>query len=198
MSKSVALLMLCVTILLPACQNANKRDTASNPLSSADGVATNENAVAPASKFSLGRVFRTVAFWQEESDSELTIPTEIVELGNTIDTVVAQAAELNTNDPPEVNRQKAQAILESTQTWERVIAAGKSVGFLNDNATQRFNAFIMSIRTEASKLVETGTNSQAILALQQLTTELKASYDSVTTVLNHGAAAYQQIVQPQQ
>lgn len=151
---------------------------------------------AEPAKFSLGRVFRTVAFWQR-ADEEKTVPQEVVDLGDTVDNIAARASELNINDPPEVTRQKAQAILDSTQSWERLIAACKSVGFINDATTNRFNQFITPIRSEALKLVQTGANPQTIAALQHLAGGLKTSFDSVSTMLTQGAAAYQQLIQPQ-
>ena len=196
MTKHHVAFLACVLSLALGCQNAGKHEIFSTPLAASSPAAPKTEQEAEPAKFSLGRVFRTVAFWQR-ADEEETVPQEVIELGDTVDAIAARANELNINDPPDVTQQKAQAILDSTQSWERLIAAGKSVGFINDATTNRFNQFIAPIRSEALKLVQTGGNPQTIAALQHLAGGLKTSFDSVSTMLTHGAAAYQQLIQPQ-
>ena len=111
-----------------------------------------------------------------------------------IDTITAKASELSVNDPPEVTRQKARAILEATEPWETLLAAGQATGWLTDPMVDTLNQFVIPIKTEAQKLVQLGSNRQTIDALQQLGSDLRSAHNNVTKLVSQGEAAYQSLI----
>ena len=192
-SKQLVTMMTCAFFLSLGCQNLAKNQKNPDPLAAAS-VLQPENTEKMPTKFSLGQVFRSVAFWQRrvENKTEM-LSTEMIELGDAVDMIVAKTSDLNITDPPEMTRQKAQEILNATQSWDSLVAGGRSVGLINETNVSQWNQFITAIRTECNKIVQHGPNPQTIVALQQLATGLSTSFQSLSTALTQGIAAYHQL-----
>ena len=192
-SKQLVTMMTCTFFLSFGCQNLAKNQENPDPLATAS-VLPSDNTEKMPTKISLGQVFRSVAFWQRKvEDKTERLATEMIELGDAVDTIVAKTSDLNVTDPPEMTRQKAQEILNATQTWDSLVVGGRSVGLINETTVSQWNQFITAIRTESNKIVQHGPSPQAIVALQQLAGGLSTSFQSLSTALTQGIAAYQQL-----
>ena len=141
--------------------------------------------------FSFSRMFQMVGFQKPETPAPSFVPQEVVNLGNVIAAVTAKSAELNVNDPPEVTRKKAQAILESLQGWDSTLAASTSTGLVNSQMAQTLNTWIVQLRGEAQKLVQYMPNPQTIAAIQQLAGSLTSTFGNLSSILNQGSAVSQ-------
>ena len=160
-------------------------------LASQPAPATPANAAAadPASEgsgFSLTRMLEFAGFQRTEKPQPSLIPQEVVDLSNVINTVSAKSAELNMNDPPEVTRQKAQAILEALAPWDSTLAAGHSAGFLNTETAQMLNNWASQLRVEAQKLVHYVPTPETIGAIQHLAGSLNATVGNISKMLGQG------------
>ncbi len=141
--------------------------------------------------FSFSRMFQMAGFQTPETPAPSLLPQEIVNLGEVINTVTAKSAELNVNDPPEVTRQKAQAILESLQGWDSTLAASHSTGLVTSEMAQTLNSWVGQIRGEAQKLVQYVPNPQTIAAIQQLAGSLNSTFGNINSMLNQSGAVSQ-------
>lgn len=141
--------------------------------------------------FSFSRMFQMAGFQKPETPAPSLVPQEVVDLGNVINTVTAKSAELNVSDPPEVTRQKAQAILESLQGWDSTLAASTSTGLVNSQLAQTLNTWVGQLRGEAQKLVQYVPNPQTIAAIQQLSGSLNSTFANISSMLNQGSAVSQ-------
>ncbi len=141
--------------------------------------------------FSFTRMMQLAGFQKSETPAPSLVPQEVVNLGNVINTVTAQSAELNVNDPPEVTRQKAQAILESLQAWDSTLAASHSTGLVTSEVAQTLNGWVGQLRGEAQKLVEYVPSPETIVAIQQLAASLNSTFGTVSSMLNQGNAVSQ-------
>jgi len=136
---------------------------------------TGSSDQTPPQGFSLGRFLQLVG-WRQASDAESSlIPKEVLQLGQVVNSAVAQASQLNINDPPEVTRQKAQAILESLKPWDSTLAAGRSVGLVNDETAGLLNSYVGQLKAEVQKLVQYMPTPETIVAVQQLAANLQAT-----------------------
>lgn len=145
----------------------------------------------PTEGFSFSKMFQMVGFQKPETPAPSLVPQEVVNLGNVINDVTAQSAALNVNDPPEVTRQKAQAILESLQTWDSTLAASNSTGLVNNEMAQTLNGWVGEIRARAEQLVQYMPNPETITAIQQLAGSLSSTFGTVNAMLNQGNAVSQ-------
>jgi len=136
-------------------------------------------------------MFQMAGFQTPETPAPSLVPQEVVNLGNVINTVTAKSAERNVNDPPEVTRQKALAILESLQAWDSTLAASHSTGLVNNEMSQTLNAWVGQIRGEAQKLAQYAPNSDTIAAIQQLAGCLHSTFGNISSMLNQGSAVSQ-------
>ncbi len=139
--------------------------------------------------FSFSKMMQFAGFQKPETPAPATtpqqlIPQSVTNLGSMISSVSAQSAALNVNDPPEVTRQKAQAIMASLQGWDGALAQSNSTGFVNDKMAQTLNTWVGQIRTEAQKLVQYMPNPQSIAAIQQLGASLSTTFSTVTSMMN--------------
>ncbi len=143
--------------------------------------------------FSFTRMFQLAGFQKPETPAPSLLPQEVVNLGEVINTVTAKSAELSVNDPPEVTRHKAQAILESLQVWDSTLAASHSTGLVTNEMAQTLNTWVGQIRGEAQKLVQFAPNPATIAAIQQLAGSLNATYGNIHSMLNQGSAVSQAV-----
>lgn len=148
---------------------------------------------SPNSGFSFSRMMQLVGFQSPEASAPGVVPQAVVDLGGVINTVTAKSAELNVNDPPEVTRQKAQAILESLQGWDSTLAASNSTGLINNEMAHTLNTWVGQIRGEAQKLVQYAPSPETIGVIQHLARTLSSTFGNVTSMLNQGNAVSQAI-----
>ncbi len=141
--------------------------------------------------FSFSKILQFAGFQKPATASPSLVPQEVVNLGTMINNVTTKSAELNPNDPPEVTRQKAQAILASLQGWDSTLSASNSTGLVNSQMAQTLNTWVGQIRAEAQKLVQYVPNPETIAAIQQLAGSLSSTFGNVTAMLNQGGAVSQ-------
>ena len=184
--------VLCAAL---GCQSSGSGHPAVETVTSAPAVAPEPQVAEETSDgFSIGRALRWVAFWQPEEDEAGPVPQEIANLSGVVDSIVARASELSVHDPPEVTRQKAQAILHATRPWDSLLAAGRSVGLINDQMAHQLNQWVLPIKAKATQLAQHGTHPETIGAVQQLAHGLNSSFQSLSSALDQGAAAYQNMI----
>ena len=118
-------------------------------------------------------MFQMVGLQKPAEPAPSLLPPEVANLGNVINTVTAKSAELNVNDPPEVTRQKAQAILDSLQGWDSTLAASNSTGLVSNEMAQTLNTWVSQIRGQAQQLVQYMPRPETIAAIQQLAGSLR-------------------------
>ena len=195
MTQRLIAILVCIVCL--SCQSIGQQPSKPETIVLSNGTASIP-PVKESNRFSFGRFFRWAGFQYPANTGTSTqpswIPAEVVRLGDTIDTITAKASELSVNDPPEVTRQKAQAILEATEPWETLLAAGQATGWLTDPMVDTLNQFVTPIKTEAQKIVQLGSNPQTIDALQQLGSDLRSAHNNVTKLVSQGEAAYQSFI----
>lgn len=155
------------------------------PATQVAGASTNPGESANEG-FSFSKMFQMVGFPKPEAPAPSLVPQEVANLGNIINTVTARSAELNVNDPPEVTRQKAQAILDSLQGWDNTLAASNSTGFVNNEMAQTLNGWVGHIRVQAQQLVQYLPNPETIAAIQQLAGSLNSTFGTVGAMVNQG------------
>lgn len=157
-----------------------------------------ENQTTPSQSqdtgFSFSRMIQMAGFQKPATPAPSLLPQEIVNLGEVINTVTAKSAELNVNDPPEVTRQKAQAILASLQVWDSTLAASHSTGLVTNEMAQTLNTWVGQIRGEAQKLVQYVPNPETIAAIQQLAGSLNSTFGNINSMLTQGNAASQALL----
>jgi hypothetical protein len=136
-------------------------------------------------------MFQMAGFQKPAAPAPTVVPQEVVNLGNVISAVTAKSAELNVNDPPEVTRQKAQAILESLQPWDSTLAASHSTGLVTNQMAETMNGWVGQIRGEAQKLVQYVPNPETIASIQQLAGSLNSTFGNISSMLNQGSAVSQ-------
>lgn len=150
-------LLLTLTLVCFAGCSAGSRSnpfiSQTTPQTPTSQVATTQTAATPASNgeaasegFSFTKMFQMVGFQKPDTPAPSLVPQEVVNLGNVINDITAQSAALNANDPPEVTRQKAQAILTSLQAWDSTLSASNSTGFVNNELAQTLNGWVGQIR----------------------------------------------------
>lgn len=167
----------------------------SPPTTSQIAAAQPAPAEAQSEGFSFSKVFQMVGFQKPEAETlpaaPSLVPPQVTNLGNMINVVTERSAQLNVNDPPEVTRQKAQAILESLQTWDNTLAAGYSTGLVNNEMARTLDNWVAQIRGAAQNLVQYGANPQTIASIQQLSANLRSTFGNISTMLNQGGAISQ-------
>ena len=201
MKRQTVLVLACVIGL--GCQTARQRqESASQPsataISSQETTNPAESDDSPASGFSLQRVLQFAGFQKSDEKRPSLVPQEIVQLGEVVNATASRASELSINDPPDVTRKKAQGVLDSLRPWESVLAAGRSLGLVNDNTARILNAFAGQLRTHAQTLIQHGANADTISAMQQLAGNLQSTFNSVYAIYTEGTAAYQALAGSQQ
>ncbi|MEO8494502.1 MAG: hypothetical protein ABI614_05505 [Planctomycetota bacterium] len=193
------LLLTLTLVCFAGCAGAENRwdpfTSQTTPPTPPAQLAANQGAPAASQEtgFSFSRMFQTVGFQKPETPAPSLLPKEVVDLGTVINNVTAKSAELNVNDPPEVTRQKAQAILDSLQGWDNTLAASHSTGWINNEMAQRMNTWVGQIRGEAQKLVQYVPNPATIAAVQQLAGSLGSAFGRINAMLNQGSAASQAV-----
>ncbi len=189
--------MLLTVVCLAGCANSDKR---ANPFISQTTPPTptaqtpereTRLAEAPDEGFSFAKMFQMAGFQKPATPAPSLVPQEVVVLGNVINTVTAKSAELNVNDPPEVTREKAQAILDSLQGWDSTLAASNSTGFVNNEMAQTLNAWVSQLRAQAQQLVQYMPNPETIAAIQQLAGSLNSTFGTINAAVNQGNAVSQ-------
>ena len=157
----------------------------------AENPATPDQSETPG--FSFSKMFQMAGFQKPETPAPSLVPQEVVKLGSMISTVTAKSAELNANDPPEVTRQKAQAILVSLQGWDSALAASRSTGAISNDMAQTMDGWVGQLRGEAEKLVKYVPNPDTIAGIQQLAGSLNSTFGNVSSMINQGSAVSQAI-----
>ena len=193
MKRHTALVLACAIGL--GCQSAGQRErAASQPtgteITSQDTETTGDED-APPRGFSLQRVLQFAGFKKSDEKPATLVPQEIIQLSEIVNSTAARASELSINDPPEVTRQKAQSVLDSLSPWDGVLAAGRSMGLVNDNTARILNAFAGQLKGHAQTLIQHGANAETISAMQQLAGNLQSTFNSVAAIYTEGTAAFQ-------
>jgi len=194
--KRGLLLTLTLICFAGCAASGNRWDpfiSQSSPETPAAQVAENQTTPNESqdSGFSFSKMFQMAGFQKPATPAPTLVPQEVVNLGNVISAVTAKSAELNVNDPPEVTRQKAQAILESLQVWDSTLAASHSTGLITNEMAQTMNGWVGQIRGEAQKLVQYVPNPNTIAAIQQLAGSLNSTFGNISSMLNQGSAVSQ-------
>lgn len=199
MKKQTALILTCVTLL--GCQSAGRRlqtafQTPETTEVTVSETTPTERSEAPDRGFSLRRVLQFAGFDRSAEGETSLVPREVVQLSDMVDATVEKASQLSVNDPPEVTRQKAQGILASLSSWDGALAAGRSLGVVNDKTAQVLNGFVAQLRAETQKLVQQGANPETIAAVQHLAGNLKATAGNMAAIFSEGTEAYRSLVGP--
>lgn len=190
--------LLTSLMLLAGCQSTDKADQIaatppSHPQAPAANQADSQPANQPGGGFSFGNVMRMAGFQQggqgtggqgaagqaAAGTAGGWLPPEVMNLSNVVNTIAARSAELSINDPPEVTRQKAIGILDSLRPWDSMMAAGRSVGLINDQTAQQLNSFVGPLRAELQKLIDKPPSVQTIGAVQYLARGLQTSVNGL-------------------
>jgi hypothetical protein len=132
------------------------------------------------------------AGFQKSDESPGIMPPVITEVGNTIDAVLIQANDLNIQDPPELTAQKAQGLLTSLGSWERLLASARTL--MNEDTATALNGLVGQLRGRLQSLIQNGANPETIAAVQHLAGQLKQGYGGLSALFSDGSAAYQALV----
>ena len=205
MKKVVALMLTSVVCL--GCQSGGQRQTglasasvppaapASNAVAgvpaanetAANETAENETAAngggVAAVTGTIGRIWNAVGFQQPASAQPAPVSPEMARFNNFVGAIATQTSQLNVADPPEVTRQKAEAILGTLRDWDSVLAAGRSMGLLNDSTAGLLTRSVQRLTAETQKLVQYAPRPETIDAVKQLGGSLGAAYSGIQGIL---------------
>lgn len=208
--KRVFVLVLVSSVCL-GCQSGGSRQPATTissvpPVSPANNaVADNSNAnqaeaspstspSAPNSMVStLGRIWQAVGFAPAATAEPAPTSPEIARFNNFVGAISTQTSQLNISDPPEVTRQKAQGILTTLGDWDSVLAAGRSMGLVNDATAELLTGYVTRLTTETQKLLQFAPQAETINAIKQIGGSLGAVYNNVQGLWSQGASVSQAI-----
>jgi len=212
MNKAFALTLTFVVCL--GCQSGGQRQSDSAFVSSAPDSAAatnNSNAVATgpaesntgggvtavASK--IGQIWNAVGFTRPEPAEPAPVSPEMARFNGFVNAITTQTSQLNINDPPEVTRQKAEGILTTLRDWDSVLAAGRSVGVINDTTAELLTSTVQHLTAETQKLIQYAPSQQTVDAVKQIGGKLGAVYSSVQGILAQGSTVSQALLggQPQ-
>ena len=143
------------------------------------------------SGFSWKKAMQLVGFQQSTEEEAASAPQRMGELKDFAQTVAVKADALNPADSPEVTRSKAQELLEALRPWESVLAAGRSVGVLNDVTAQHLDSFVKQLRIETSKLIQFTPNLQTIGVVKNLGSGFRSIVDKSVAVVGRGSSLLQ-------
>ena len=115
-------------------------------------------------------------------------------LNGFVSAISTQTSQLNINDPPEVTRQKAEALLATLGDWESVLAAGRSVGMISDSTANLLTSSVQRLTAETQKLAQYAPHPDTINAVKQLGGSLGAVYQSVQGILAQGSTVSQALL----
>ncbi len=135
----------------------------------------------------MGKIWRAISFQQPDAETPPATSPEVARFNAFVTSISNQTSQLNINDPPEVTRQKAQAILATLGDWDSVLAAGRSVGVINDATAELITTSVQRLKAETEKLVKYAPHPQTIEAVKQLGGSLGAAYQGVQGILAQGA-----------
>lgn len=169
----------------------NKSDSDQEPEQEVE-VATAQNEPEKEG-FSWKKTLQLVGF-QKSDDEQSTSASpsqRVAELEQFANNVAEKSSVLNTNDPPEVTRSKAQELLEALRPWESVLAAGRKVGVLNDSTAQHLDAFVKQIRIQTGKLVQFTPNPQTIDVVKHLGAGFKTTVEKTAGLVTRGSGLLQ-------
>ena len=111
-----------------------------------------------------------------------------------VGTISTQTSQLNINDPPQVTRQKAEGILTTLRDWDSVLAAGRSIGVINDATAEMLTRSVQRLTAETQKLVQYAPRPETIDAVKQLGASLGAAYSGVQGILAQGSSVTQALM----
>jgi len=138
--------------------------------------------------FSLQSLFQLAGFQQTALPAADPAPKAVADLGSVISKVAQKSMELNINDPAEVTRQKALAILEALNGWDSSLAATTSTGLVNGETAQTLSTWVAQLRTETQKLVKFAPDAQTIATVQELAGGLYSTFGKFSSLLEQGSA----------
>ena len=182
MPKSLTLLLLLAVVA--GCKSQSQSVTSHLP-GPVESIAASE----PETKFSLRRAMQLVGFGSGDENSSL-VPSEIMQLTTTVNTIVAQASKLDASDPAQITAQKAQAIMEALGPWDSVMGAARSLGVLNEATLRPLQILVEQLRIQTVNLIQAESQPETIAAIQHLAGQLKTSFAGVSALFSEGSAAY--------
>ncbi len=142
----------------------------------------------------MGKIWRAIAFQQPAEETPAPVSPEVARFNNFVGAITTQTSQLNINDPPQITRQKAQAILTTLNDWDSILAAGRSVGVINDATAELVTSGVQRLKAETQKLVQYAPHPQTIDAVKQLGTNLGAAYSSIQGILAQGSTVSQALL----
>ena len=207
MKKVFALLLSCAFCV--GCQSGGPRwpgaavtstppvpGAAANDVAAVAPAATNATAASatgtPATQVStLGKIWNAIAFQQPAPTEPAPVSPEMARFNAFVSTIGTQSSQLSVNDPPEVTRQKAEALMTTLRDWDSVLAAGRSIGLVNDATANLLTSTVQRLTAETQKLVQYAPHPETINAVQQLGGSLVAAYANVQGIFARGASLSQ-------
>jgi len=171
-----------------AAGNLAANGTTATPPSAPDNGATS----APVS--TLGKIWQAVSFQQPAAEKPAAVSPEMARFNGFVSAITSQTSQLSVSDSPEVTRQKAEAILTTLQDWDSVLAAGRSIGVINDATANMLTTSVQRLAAETQKLVQYAPHPDTINAVKQLGGSLGATYASVQGFLSQGSTLSQSLL----
>jgi hypothetical protein len=156
------------------------------PNSTPTGAAGETQPVSP-----FGKIWKAISFQQPAPETPPPVSPEMARFNSFIGAIGAQTSQLNINDPPQVTRQKATAILTTLRDWDSVLAAGRSMGVINDATASLLTTTVERLTVETQKLVQYAPSPETINAVKQLGGSLGAAFSSVQGILAQGTTVSQ-------
>lgn len=158
-----------------------------------NGSTSSVSGIATAAS-TLGKIWKAVGFQRPAPAEPAPISPEMARFNGFVGAISTQTRELNINDPPEVTRQKAQAILTTLRDWDSVLAAGRKIGVVNDATAALLTNSVERLAAETQKLVAYAPSPETIDAVKQLGGSLGAAYSRVQGILAQGATVSQALL----
>jgi len=140
------------------------------------------------SGFSFFSLLQMAGFQKPEPPAPSLAPQSVGDLGKMISAVSETSKQLSVNDPPEVTRQKAQAILQSLQGWDKTLSATTSTGLVSNEMAQTLNTWVSQLREKSQLLAQYAPDPQTIAAVQQLAGALHSTFGNFSQMLNQGSS----------
>lgn len=155
---------------------------------------TGASSVMASAAGTLGKIWNVVSFQQPAPAEPAPVSPEMARFNSFVGAISAQTSQLNVNDPPEVTRQKAEGILTTLRDWDSVLAAGRSIGVINDATANLLTNSVQRLTAETQKLVQFAPRPETIDAVKQIGGGLSAAYSSVQGILAQGSTVSQGLV----
>ena len=181
MRSKLAVALVLVVFVGCKSSGTNQPLASKVPLTAEEALVKQMTATESEQGFSFRNMM--ASFMRPSGQDSGLVPPQLVQLTATANTVVAQAAELNMNDPPAVTAEKAQKILTALSPWENLLATAKSMGLVTDETAGPLQAVVEQIRLHAGSLIQLGAQPETIAAIQHLAGQLKFAGSGIASMI---------------